>query len=105
PSDVTAASSATHDLEAAFPGAAIERGICDTVVLIEPGRRPTPQVRRIPPHNALPALRRAWPIVELHPNRLNGQLPSKLSRRCHVYSARLSHRPQDLLEQLEAIRA
>jgi hypothetical protein len=105
PKTPTGTTTTTVDLESELPGIAIERGFCDTVVLVEPGRRPTPFLRRIAPHNALPALRRAWPIVELHPNRLNGQLPSKLSRRCQVYAARLSQRPQDLLDQLEALRA
>lgn len=105
PGTVERSHQAMVDLEGEFPGAAIGQAQCDTVVLIEPGRRPSPHLRRVGTHNALPALRRAWPIVELHPNRLNGQMPAKLARRCQVYSARLTDRPQDLLDQLEAARA
>jgi hypothetical protein len=93
------------DLEGEFPGVAIAQASCDTVVLVEPGRRPSPYLRRIAAPSALPALRRAWSIIELHPNRLNGQMPAKLARRCQVYCARLTERPQDLIEQLEAARA
>jgi hypothetical protein len=93
------------DLEAEFCGSRIEHANIDTVVLIEPGRRPTPHLRAIPSSSALPSLRRAWPIAELHPHRLAGQLPAKLSRRCRTYSARLSHRPHDLLDMLDASRA
>lgn len=89
------------NLEDEFVGSSADRGACDTIVLVEPGRRPTPYLRLIPASNALPALRRAWPIVELHPHRVHGQLPAKISRRCKVYTARLSRRPQDLLAMLE----
>jgi hypothetical protein len=104
PGSVERAGQARIDLEGEFPGAAIGQGECNTVVLIEPGRRHSPHLRRIAAPSALPALRRAWPIVELHPNRLNGQMPAKLARRCQVYSARLTERPQDLLDQLGAAR-
>ena len=92
------------DLESEFCGSAVTHGNCTHVLLIEPGRRPTPMLRQIPRSNALPALRRAWPIVELHPHRVNGQFPTKLSRRCDVFAARLSQRPQDLLDLLDAAR-
>jgi hypothetical protein len=92
------------DLESEYCGSRAEHADIDTVILIDPGRRPTPNLRIIPPSSALPSLRRAWPIAELHPHRLAGQLPAKLSRRCRTYTARLSHRPQDLLDLLEANR-
>lgn len=92
------------DLESEFCGSAATHGTCTHVLLIEPGRRPTPLLRQIPKSSALPALRRAWPIVELHPHRVNGQFPAKLSHRCSVFAARLSQRPQDLLELLDMAR-
>lgn len=92
------------DLESEFCGSAATHGAVTHVLLIEPGRRPTPMLRHIPKSNALPALRRAWPIAELHPHRVNGQFPAKLSRRCEVFAARLSQRSQDLLELLDAAR-
>lgn len=92
------------DLESEFCGSATTHGTVTHVLLIEPGRRPTPLLRHIPKSSALPALRRAWPIVELHPHRVNGQFPAKLSHRCNVFAARLSQRPQDLLELLDTAR-
>jgi len=92
------------DLESEFCGSAATHGTCTHVLVIEPGRRPTPLLRQIPKSSALPVLRRAWPIAELHPHRVNGQFPAKLSHRCNVFAARLSQRPQDLLELLDAAR-
>jgi hypothetical protein len=92
------------DLESEFCGSAATHGTVTHVLVIEPGRRPTPLLRQIPKSHALPALRRAWPIVELHPHRVNGQFPAKLSHRCNVFAARLSQRPQDLLELLDTAR-
>lgn len=92
------------DLESEFCGSAATHATVTHVLLIEPGRRPTPMLRQIQKSNALPALRRAWPIAELHPLRVNGQFPAKISRRCDVFAARLSQRPQDLLELLDAAR-
>ncbi|CAN5690132.1 hypothetical protein BH09PLA1_BH09PLA1_19620 [soil metagenome] len=92
------------DLESEFCGSAVSHGTCTHVLIIEPGRRPTPMLRQIPKASALPALRRAWPIAELHPLRAYGQFPAKLSRRCDVFAARLSQRPQDLLELLDTAR-
>ena len=92
------------DLESEFCGSAATHATVTHVLLTEPGRRPTPLLRQIQKSNALPALRRAWPIAELHPHRVNGQLPAKISRGCEVFAVRLSQRPQDLLELLDAAR-
>jgi hypothetical protein len=101
----SAASPDWVDLEGEFVGCVATRATCDTVVLVEPGRRPTSHLREIPPAGALAAIRRAWPIAELLPHRVHGQMPAKLARRCRVYAVRLSRRPADLLDLLEAARA
>jgi hypothetical protein len=78
--------------------------MCETVLLISPGRRPLSHVQRISPSNAAGAIRRAWPIAELHPQRRQGQLPLRMAKRCRVFEAQLSRNPQDLLSLMEVAR-
>ena len=51
-----------------------------------------------------PTARRAWPIVELHPQRKIGHLPLKLTQHARVCELQLSRNPRDLLELLLTLR-
>ncbi len=97
-------SSTWLDLEREYTGCSASHANVDRVLIIEPGRRPTGQIRRLSEAAAHAALRCAWPIAELHPQRANAQLPAKLARRCQVFQLRLSNRAGDLLTLLDRVR-
>lgn len=92
------------DLASERCGAMQNHGFCDTVLLIESGRRPLCYVRPIGPAVAVPALRRSWPIVELHPARRQGRMPARLAALCRVFDARLARDPGQLLANVDSLR-
>jgi len=92
------------DLEADFPGSTLAHARCDAVMIIERGRRPVTLVRPVTRTASLMALRRSWPIVELHPHRRHGQLLASVSRHCRVFEMRLSRNPTDILKLLDDAR-
>jgi hypothetical protein len=92
------------DLEAEYPGSTLMHAECDAVMIIERGRRPVTLVRPVTRTAALMALRRNWPIVELHPHRRHGQLLASVSRHCRVFELRLSRNPADILKLLDDAR-
>ena len=94
------------DLCAQHPGSWQNHAFCDAVLIAEPGRRPHAHLRDVrDPAAAVHALRRAWPIVELLPQRRYGQLPLKLAQHCRVGEVQLSRNPKDLLALLQSLRA
>ncbi len=77
----------------------------DAVLVVEAGRRPRANLRRIEdPEAATQLLRQTWPISELHPNRKPGNLPAKLAADCAVAEVQLSANPKDLLALLRSLR-
>jgi len=93
------------DLEGEFCGITQGHAYCNAVLVIEPGRRPAAHVTEVAAQRAADAIRRAWPITELHPFRKHGQLPIKLSQMCRSWQAQLSRQPEDLLVLLDSIRS
>jgi hypothetical protein len=85
------------DLAADRCAAEQHHAFCDTVLLIERGRRPGASVTRLTGDTAA-TLRAGWPIVELHPQRRPGVLPARLAHHCACYRVTLSRRPEALLE-------
>jgi hypothetical protein len=77
---------------------------CDAVLVAEGGRRAAPALRDLDPSDAMAALRRAWPIAELHPQRRHGQLPAKMAQQARVCEIQFSRHPRDFLVQLDALR-
>jgi hypothetical protein len=75
---------------------------CDAVLMIEPGRRPRGKMSEASPVNAIHALRRCWPIVELHPTRRTGAFSAKMAQCCRCYEIQLSRDPKDLVHMLHA---
>ena len=93
------------DLTSEYCDIARPHAFCDAVIVVEPSRRPTAHVTEVADQRATDAIRRAWPITELHPFRKYGQLPLKLSNACRCWSAQLSRRPEDLLVLLDSIQS
>ena len=92
------------DLSGEYLGSWQNHAFCDAVLIAESGRRDTAYVRDVEPANAMDCLRRAWPIVDLHPQRRIGQLPVKLSQYARICELQLSRSPRDLLDVLSALR-
>ena len=93
------------DLTSEHCGVVQAHAYCNAVLVIEPGRRPAAHVTEVAAQRATDAIRRAWPITELHPFRKHGQLPLKLSQMCRSWQGQLSRRPEDLLVLLDSIRS
>jgi hypothetical protein len=92
------------DLASEYCGVVRPHAFCDAVLVVEPGRRPQAHVTEIAAQRATDAIRRAWPITELHPFRKHGQLPAKLSADCRCWQGQFSRRPEDLLVLLDSMR-
>jgi hypothetical protein len=80
------------------------QSFCDAVLIVEATRRPVPQLRGVPAAHAPAALRRAWPMTELHPHRRQGRLPALLARHCQIFEAQLTPDPKHLLRFANAMR-
>jgi hypothetical protein len=93
------------DLAAEHLGSWQNHAFCDAVLVAEGGRRGSAFVRDVDPGNAINVLRRAWPLVELHPQRRWGHLPLKLAQQTRVCELQLSRSPRDLLDLLSALRS
>jgi hypothetical protein len=89
------------DLATEVPGCAQNHGFCDAVAIVSPGRRPLPAMRQINRSSALVALRQAWPIVELHPQRRPSPIPQKLAGYCRCFETQMSRRADDFLKLLD----
>ena len=73
---------------------------CEMVVMIEPSRRPTAHARELSGPYRLDALRRSWPMIELH--RARRQFPLKLAASSRCCSIQLTRAPEDLLVLLDS---
>lgn len=93
------------DLEQEFCGVARNHAFCQTVLIVEPGRRPKAYLKEAAIDSSVVRLRHAWPIYELHPHRRQGQLAMKLARHCRCWDIELSNDPKDLLSLLASLRA
>ncbi len=91
------------DLLDTFLGAHQHHAFCDAVVLVEGGRRGPAALQQLDPEAAAGAVRRGWPIAELHPVRVQG-LAYRLSTLSPVFSLQLSRDPADALRLLSNLR-
>jgi hypothetical protein len=92
------------DLADGRSGAEQNHAFCDAVLLIQRGRRSISAFSRLT-DDPLGALRAAWPIVQLRPQRRPSPLPAQLARQCSCWQARLSHDAADLLHIIPAMLA
>lgn len=92
------------DLSEEYLGSWQNHAFCDAVLVAEGGRRAAAGVCDVDPANALNVLRRAWPVVELHPQRRHAQLPVKIAHHTRVCELQLSRQPRDLLGVLDELR-
>ena len=92
------------DLADEYIGAWQNHAFCDAVLVAEGGRRAAAGLRDLDAADALDLLRRAWPIAELHPQRRQGQLPTKIVQHSRVCALQLSRHPRELPGLLDALR-
>jgi hypothetical protein len=92
------------DLSSEFLGSTRNHSFCDLVLIAEPGRRPLARADELSVAEAIPALRRAWPIIDLHPPRRWSALADRIARLCRCAKVQLSHDPADLLTVLDSLR-
>jgi hypothetical protein len=92
------------DLTSQRPECYQHHAFCDGVLMIEPARRPRSQVIEASSINAIHALKRNWPIVELNPGRRQGQFVSRLAQSCRCYEIQLSREPGDLARIVRSIQ-
>ena len=92
------------DLTLEFPGSGLNHAFCDSVIVVEPGRRTRAQLRPLSGTSTMLRLRRSWPIVDLQPARQANQLPPKLARLCQCAEVQLCRDPSALLPLLDKLR-
>jgi hypothetical protein len=93
------------DLTSEYCGIMQAHAFCDSVLIVEPSRRPNAHVTEVSGQRATDTIRRGWPITELHPFRKHGQLPMRLGQACRSWQVQLSRRPDDLLVLIDSIRS
>lgn len=91
------------DLLDTFLGAHQHHAFCDAVIIVENGRRDRAVIEQLDADGAAGAVRRGWPIAELHPVRAQG-LAYRLAGLCPIFSLRLSRNPADALRLLSNLR-
>jgi len=92
------------DLTLEFPGSSLNHAFCDSVIIVEPGRRTRAKLRPLSGTATMLRLRRSWPIVDLQPTRQANQLPPKLARLCQCAELQLCRDPSELLPLLDKLR-
>lgn len=92
------------DLEREYCGIRRNHGFCQTVLMIEPGRRARANLKDMALGSSVLRLRQAWPIFELHPQRPTSRLAVKLARTCRCWDVQLSTEPRDLLDLLPLLK-
>lgn len=91
------------DLLDTFLGAGIHHAFCDAAILVNAGRRGEPSLTRLEGDDAIGAVRRRWPIVELHPVRAQG-LSYRLAHVCPVHTLQLGRDPLATVDLLGKLR-
>lgn len=94
------------DLTQERPGCSANHAFCDAVVVVDPARRGSATARAARGNGVVAALRKAWPIIDLHAGGGGAatHLPSVLAAGCAVVEAQLSRRPGDFVAILEKLR-
>lgn len=89
------------DLTTEYPGIDEQRATCEAVAILQPGRRTSGNATELTPERALDALRRAWPIVDLHRGR--GQVAMRMAQGCRCCELHLSRSPEDVPVLLDSL--
>jgi hypothetical protein len=92
------------DLSLEYPGSWQNHAFCDAVVVVEAGRRAQTAIAEADANTAADLLRRAWPIIDLHPQRRHCQMPSRLAALSRCAQAQLSRSPKQILDLLDSLR-
>lgn len=92
------------NLEDELVAAGAERGLCSAVMILQGLRRSRPSISIQASIAATHALRRSWPIAELHPHRRGSPLPALLARTCRVAECQISRDPHDIVSLMDVLR-
>jgi hypothetical protein len=92
------------DLEREYCGIRRNHAFCQTVLMVEPGRRNHTSFKEAALGSSVLRLRQAWPIFELHPQQRMDRLAIKLARTCGCWDLHLSREPRDLLDLLQSLK-
>jgi hypothetical protein len=92
------------DLHEEHPPCRRNHAFCESILITAPGRRANARIFELADTEAATALRRDWPIAELHPQRHHGQLATLLVQRCRCSEVQLSRYPHDFVRLVESIR-
>jgi len=87
-----------------YCGVEAERGWCEAVLVVGPGRRGEGSIEELPAGVGAAVLRNAWPIMELHPVGRPPVMAGRLGRACRVCEARLSREAGEVVEMLTELR-
>lgn len=93
------------DVTREYPGSWQNHAFCDAVLVAEPARRASANLRETEsPGNAVNLLRDAWPTVELQPAHRLSPIPEALIRSCRCFEVRLSRNTKEFLSLLNSMR-
>ncbi len=92
------------DLTNEFPGSSRHHAFITSVAIIEPVRRSAVEVRATLRTQALPKLRRAWPIHELSQARRSRQILPRLAQSARCFGVQLARDPKAILRHLDTLR-
>lgn len=92
------------DLAAQFPDSSQNHAFCDTVLIVEPGRRSVAHASDLSVPEAEQMLRGDWPIADIHPSRRSPQIPQRIARSCRCVQIQLSRNPDDLVVLMDSLR-
>ncbi|MFT3785569.1 MAG: hypothetical protein QM770_05320 [Tepidisphaeraceae bacterium] len=76
---------------------------CDTLLLVEPGRRAAATCKPLTGASSVAAIRRAWPLPELTHSQGHLMLAKRLGQSASVFQVELSRDPRALLRLLEQL--
>ena len=82
-------------------GSSFRYSWCDSILLIEPGRRAAAKMTALSGASATAALRRAWPMPDVGHTGRHAMFATRVAQRCSIFQIELSRDPQALLRLLE----
>jgi len=92
------------NIENEFPASTQHHAFCNTVLIVEPGRRSAAHASDLSRPEAEQILRADWPIVDIHPSRRPTLMPLRIANLCRCAQVQLSRNTDDLLILLDSLR-
>lgn len=91
------------DLTAETPDAMAHHSFCDAVILVDAARRGSVSAKPVRGGGVAAAIRKAWPVFELHGQPRAQNLPARLAAECTVYEAQLSRKAEQFVMAMDKI--